>query len=123
MVMSCYRKAVGKNNKPELLPNRHSKTVTRDVCQFTFLHHVRLVTWSDRWCINHLKPSGYFTYHQGLTFKNSTWRSLCVECFVRISEQTATFALYSINWLAFITVVESVYCAVRTGSLNKAVCA
>ena len=49
--------------------------------------------------------------------KNSTWRSLCVECFVRISEQTATFALY---WLVFITVVESVYCAVRTDSLDKA---
>ena len=46
---------------------------------------------------NLLKPSGYFTYHQALTFKNSTCRSLCVECFVRISEQTATFALYSIN--------------------------
>jgi len=40
--------------------------------------------------------------------KNSTWCSLCVECFVRISEQTATFALYVINWLDFITVVESV---------------
>ena len=37
-----------------------------------------------------------------------------------ISEQTATFALYSIDRLVFITVVESVYCAVRTGSLNKA---
>ena len=66
--------------------------------------------------INLLKP----TYHQGLTFKNSTCCSLCVECFVRISEQTATFALYSIDWLVFITVVESVYCAVRTDSLYKA---
>ena len=56
----------------------------------------------------------------GLTIKNSTWRLLCVECFVWISEQTATVALYSINWLAFITVVESVYCAVRTDSLYKA---
>ena len=37
--------------------------------------------------------------------------------FVRISEQTATFALYFINWLVFITAVESVYCAVRTDSL------
>ena len=46
---------------------------------------------------NLLKPSGFFTYHQVLTFKNSTWCSLCVQCFVRISEQTATFALYSIN--------------------------
>jgi len=39
---------------------------------------------------------------------------------VRISEQTATFALYSINWLVFITVVESVYSAVRTDSFYKA---
>ena len=39
------------------------------------------------------------------------------ECSVRISGQTATFALYIINWLVFITVVESVYCAVRTDSL------
>ena len=34
--------------------------------------------------------------------------------------RTATFALYVINWLVFITVVESVYCAVRTDSLYKA---
>ena len=54
-----------------------------------------------------------------LTFKNSTWCSLCIECFVRISEQTATFALYIINWLVFITMVESVYCAVWTDSLYK----
>ena len=46
---------------------------------------------------NLLKPSGFFTYHQGLIFKNSTWCSLCFECFVRISEQTVTFALDSIN--------------------------
>ena len=29
-----------------------------------------------------------------ITFKNSTWCSLCFERFVRISEQTAAFALY-----------------------------
>ena len=56
----------------------------------------------------------------GLTFKNSTWRSLCVECFVRISEQIAIISLYDSNWLAIITVVESVYCAVRTDYLYKA---
>jgi hypothetical protein len=38
-------------------------------------------------------------------------------CFVRISEQTAIISLYSINWLAFITETECVYCAVRTGCL------
>jgi len=41
-------------------------------------------------------------------------------CFVWLSEQTVTSALYSINWLTFITVVESVYSAVRTDSLYKA---
>jgi uncharacterized membrane protein YoaK (UPF0700 family) len=39
---------------------------------------------------------------------------------VRISEQTAVFALYVINSLVFITAVESVYSAVRTDSLYKA---
>jgi hypothetical protein len=40
-------------------------------------------------------------------------------CFVRISEQTATFALESLKRLLFITEVESVYSAVRTESLHK----
>jgi hypothetical protein len=40
-------------------------------------------------------------------------------CFERISEQTATFALYDITRLVFITEVASVYCAVRTESLYK----
>ena len=42
---------------------------------------------------------------------------------VFIWEQTVTCATYSINWLVFITEMKSVYSAVRTGSLNKAVCA
>ena len=44
-------------------------------------------------------------------------------CFVFIWEQTATCTTYIINGLVFITEMKSVYCAVRTGSLNKAVCA
>ena len=44
-------------------------------------------------------------------------------CFVFIWEQTATCATYIINWLVFTTEMKSVYCAVRTESLNKAVCA
>ena len=44
-------------------------------------------------------------------------------CFVFIWEQTATCATYSINWLVFITEMKSVYSAVQTGYLNKAVCA
>jgi len=40
--------------------------------------------------------------------------------FYESQEQTATFALYVINGWVFITVVESVYSAVRTDSLYKA---
>jgi len=40
-------------------------------------------------------------------------------CFAWISEQTAVISLHRINWLVFITEAESVYCAVRTGSLNQ----
>jgi hypothetical protein len=44
-------------------------------------------------------------------------------CFEFISEQTETCATYSINYLVFITEMKSVYSAVRTGSLNTALCA
>jgi hypothetical protein len=40
-------------------------------------------------------------------------------CFIRISEQAATFTLYLINWLVFVTEVESVYYTVHTESLYK----
>jgi len=40
-------------------------------------------------------------------------------CFVRISEQTAIISVNSTNLLVFITEMKSVYCAVRTGSLNQ----
>jgi hypothetical protein len=44
-------------------------------------------------------------------------------CVLYLSEKkTVTCATYSINWLVFIIVMKSVYCAVRTASLNKAVC-
>jgi len=40
-------------------------------------------------------------------------------CFVWISEQTAIISLYNINWLVFITEMECVYCAVRTGCFSR----
>ena len=40
-------------------------------------------------------------------------------CFVWISEQTAIISLYSFNLSVFIIDEESVYCAVRNGSLNQ----
>ena len=54
-----------------------------------------------------------------LAFSNSTFcpRSVFM-CFVWISEQTAIFSLYNINWLVCIIETESVYCAVRTEHLT-----
>ena len=46
---------------------------------------------------NLFKAQRFLYVPPGLTFKNSKWCSLCVECFVRISEQTANFAVDSIN--------------------------
>ena len=39
----------------------------------------------------------FFSLPPGLTFKNSTWCSPCVQCFVRISEQRAAIVLYIIS--------------------------
>jgi len=57
--------------------------------------------------------------------KLKDWHSVhtVFTCFVFIWEQMTTCATYSINWLVFITKMKSGYSAVRTGSLNKAVCA
>jgi len=40
-------------------------------------------------------------------------------CLAWISEQTAIISLCRINWLIFVTEAESVYCAIRTGSLYQ----
>ena len=47
------------------------------------------------------------TVPPGLTLKNTIWCSLCVECFVRISEETATFAVCVINGLLTYSMVHS----------------
>jgi hypothetical protein len=36
-----------------------------------------------------------------------------------ILEQTATFAVYIINWLVSVTEQECVYCAVQNGSVGR----
>jgi len=69
-----------------------------------------------------------FLPFKSLLFACTNWSSIhsahtVLMCFVFIWEQTATCATFSINWLVFITEMKSVYSAVRTGSLNKAVCA
>ena len=76
--------------------------------------------WKLHYFFNLLKPAGYLKYKQ--MYHSTTVRSAhaAFMCFVFIWEQTATCATYSINWLVFITVMKSVYSAVRTGSLNEA---
>jgi hypothetical protein len=69
--------------------------------------------------VNLLKPSGFFTYHQ-VNIQKFYMVLVLLWLFVRISEQKTNFALYFINWLVFITVVESVYSAVRADSSYKA---
>ena len=66
---------------------------------------------------NLLKPTDHFTYHQVQHSKILHADYFSFMCFVWLSEQTVTFALYIINRLVFITEVESVYCAVRNESL------
>jgi hypothetical protein len=58
--------------------------------------------------------SGYFTYHQIWHSKILRSAHTVFMCFVWISEQTAVIFLYGIDWLAFVTEMEYVYCAVRT---------
>jgi len=72
--------------------------------------------------INLLKPTGYVTHHQFNIQEFYALPTLYLWS-VFIWEQTATCATYSINWSVFITEMKSVYSAVRTGSLNIAVCA
>ena len=71
---------------------------------------------------NLLKPTGH-VMHQKFNIRQLYALPTLHLCFVFIWEQTATCATYSINWSVFITEMKSVYCAVRTGSLNKAVSA
>ena len=72
--------------------------------------------------INILKPTGHVMHRQFNIQQLYALPALIFICFLFIWEQTATCATYSINWLVFITEMKSVYSAVRTGSLNKAVC-
>ena len=78
----------------------------------------------NRLCsIKRLKPTVYVMHQQVKHSRILHSAPNLFMCFIFISKQMATFAPYSINWLVFITKMKSVYCAVRTGSLNKAVCA
>jgi hypothetical protein len=72
-----------------------------------------------RYGLNFKKPTGW-VHQQVWNLTNVRSAHTLFICFVCISEQTATCATYSINWLVFIPEMKSVYSTVRTGSLNKA---
>ena len=71
--------------------------------------------------INLLKPTGHVMHHQLNIQQLYALPHTVFICFVFIWEQTATFATYSINWFVFVTEMKSVYSAVRTGALYRAV--
>jgi hypothetical protein len=76
----------------------------------------------SRRSLNLLKPIGYGMHRQVESFNNCTLCSYCIYVFCSCLRTTATCATYSINRF-FYNRGESVYCAVRTGSLNKMVSA
>ena len=84
------------------------------------------VSWPNqerlRILFNFLKPTGY-VMNQQFNIQQLYALPTLYMCSVFIWEQTATCATYIINWTVFTTEMKSVYCAVRTGSLTKAVCA
>jgi len=47
--------------------------------------------------LNFLNPTGYYTYHQVQISKILHADYIAYTCFVRLSEETVTFALYIIN--------------------------
>ena len=81
----------------------------------TYLHR----WWGVYLRINLLKSNSYFMYHQLQRSEILCSAHSAFMCFAWISEQTAIISLYSINLSVFITEAESVFCAVRPGSLNQ----
>ena len=68
---------------------------------------------------NLLKPTGFFTFQKALHSKILHGDYIAFICFVWLSAETVSMALYIIDIMVFITEVESVYSAVRTESLYK----
>jgi len=89
-----------------------------------YLYRTVVAICTAQWSL-YVPHSGHYMYHTvvtigttSLTFNSSMFCPHTVfVCFVWISEQTAIISLYNINWLVFVTEMECVYCAVRTGSL------
>ena len=71
---------------------------------------------------NLLKPTGH-VMHQQLIFNNCTFCPHCTYVFSIYLRTNNDLCHLQHKLIGFITEMKSVYCAVRTGSLNKAICA
>ena len=71
--------------------------------------------------LNLLKPTGHVMHQQFNIQQLYVLPTLYLRVLCLFENKQRLVATYSINWLVFITEMKSVYCAVRTGSLNKAV--
>jgi len=73
----------------------------------------------NEWSYYPFESSRLIYVPPGLTLQFLHGAHSAFMCSVRISQQTATFALHNISRLVRITKLGSVYCAVRTDSLYK----
>jgi hypothetical protein len=64
------------------------------------------------------KPSGHYMYSQFNIQQFYVLPTQCIYVFCVDLRTNSDISLYSINWLVCITETESVYCAVRTRTLN-----
>jgi hypothetical protein len=71
---------------------------------------------------NPLNPTGYVMHQQFNIQKLYALPTLYL-CVLYLSENNQRLVPFKHKMIAFITEMKSVYSAVRTGSLNKAVCA
>ena len=107
-----------------MLPsNSHKSKTPSYVLYMTMVPKVDKMQYWEKFYgkFNLSKPTGHMMQQQFNVQQLYSAHTVFM-CFVFIWEQTPTCATYSINWLVFLTEMKSVYCAVRTGSLNKAVC-
>ena len=73
------------------------------------------------WVINLLKPTGH-VMHQQFIFNNCTFCPQCIYVFCIYLRTNSDLCHLHHKLFGFYNREKSVYCAVRTGSLNKGFC-
>jgi hypothetical protein len=98
--------------------------VTCCTTSLTFTNWTFCPHYIDLFCV-YLRINSELSHlqHKLIGFYNRDGKCLQRGTAGALNNAVCACATYSINWLVFITEVESVYSAVRTGALNNAVCA